>query len=36
VLVVTSGEEEFQGESAPAEIAKDQPELGIGSEYEHA
>jgi hypothetical protein len=33
VLVVTSGEEEFQGEGAPAEIQKDQPELGIGAEY---
>jgi hypothetical protein len=36
VLVVTSGEEEFQGEAAPAEITKDQPELGIGAEYEEA
>jgi hypothetical protein len=36
VLVVTSGEEEFMGEAAPAEIAKDQPELGIGAEYEEA
>jgi hypothetical protein len=36
VLLVTSGEEEFQGEEAPAEIAKDQPELGIGAEYEEA
>lgn len=36
VLVVTSGEEEFQGEAAAAEIAKDQPELGIGAEYEEA
>jgi hypothetical protein len=36
VLVVTSGEDEFQGEAAPAEITKDQPELGIGAEYEEA
>lgn len=36
VLIVTSGEEEFQGEEAPAEITKDQPELGIGAEYEEA
>jgi hypothetical protein len=36
VLIVTSGEEEFQGEAAPAEIEKDQPELGIGAEYEEA
>jgi hypothetical protein len=36
VLVVTSGEEEFQGEAAPAEISKDQPELGIGQEYQDA
>lgn len=34
VLIVTSGEEGFQGEAAPAEITKDQPELGIGAEYE--
>ena len=36
VLIVCSGEEEFQGEEAPAEITKDQPELGIGAEYETA
>jgi hypothetical protein len=36
VLIVCSGEEEFQGEEAPAEVTKDQPELGIGAEYEEA
>ena len=37
VLIVCSGEEEFQGEAAPAEITSDQPELsGIGAEYEEA
>ena len=36
VLIVCSGEEEFQGESAPAEIDADQPDLGIGAEYEEA
>lgn len=37
VLIVTSGEEEFQGEAAPAEIDIAQPELkGIGAEYDEA
>ena len=36
VLLVTSGYEEFMGEEAPAEVTKDQPELGIGAEYEEA
>ena len=36
VLIVASGEEQFTGEEAPAEISKDQPELGIGAEYEEA
>lgn len=36
VLIVTSGYEEFMGEEAPAEITMDQPELGIGAEYEEA
>jgi hypothetical protein len=36
VLVVTSGAEEFMGEAAPAEIIKDQPDLGIGDEYDEA
>jgi hypothetical protein len=36
VLVVTSGAEEFLDEGGPAEIEADQPELGIGAEYEDA
>lgn len=37
VLIVTSGEEEFAGEAAPAQIDADQPELhGIGDEYDQA
>lgn len=37
VLIVCSGEEEFQGEAAPAEIDEQQPELqGIGAEYDEA
>lgn len=36
VLIVTSGAEEFMGESAPAEIRSDQPGLGIGDEYQEA
>lgn len=37
VLVVTSGEEEFQGETAPAEIDADQPKFpDIGQEYDEA
>lgn len=37
VLVVTSGAEEFDEESAPAEIDADQPAIpGIGAEYDEA
>jgi hypothetical protein len=36
VLIVTTGYEEFSGESAPAEPDADQRELGIGDEYQEA
>lgn len=34
VLLVTSGADEFMGEAGPAEISPDQPDLGIGDEYD--